>query len=140
MAKRVVGARRRGLSIPRGQSLVELALALPVILLILFGIIEFGRAFLIYSEVSNAAREGARLGMVRPEDIAAIVEAARSKVTVIPADQMAITVTYNMEPIFGDLVVVTTTYNLAMVTPLIADFVGPLQIEMVAARTIMGED
>lgn len=138
--ERVVGAGTKWGSPSRGQSLVEFALALPAILLIFFGIIELGRAFLIYSEVSNAAREGARYGMVQPGDSVGIVEAARSKVALVPADRISVTVGYDMEPIFGDLVIVTTTHDLAMVTPLIADFIGPLHIEMVAARTIMGEE
>ena len=43
-----------------GQSLVELALVLPVILLLLLGIMEGGRIFSSYLELQNAAREGAR--------------------------------------------------------------------------------
>jgi len=117
---------------------VELALTLPPILLMLLAVMELGRAFLIYSEVSNAAREGARYGMVHPGDSAAIVEAARSRLAVVPADRISVAVGYDMEPIFGELVIVTTTHDLAMVTPLISDFIGPLHIEMVAARTIMG--
>src|ERR1700730_5920845 len=46
----------------RGQSLVELAFVLPVLLLLLVGIIEIGR-FAYYSIlVSNAARAGAQYG------------------------------------------------------------------------------
>jgi len=48
----------------RGQALVEFALALPVLLLLLLGIIEFG--LLLYNKqvITNAAREGARYGIV----------------------------------------------------------------------------
>jgi Flp pilus assembly protein TadG len=42
-----------------GQSLVELALAFPVLLLILLGLADFGRAFFYTSAIANAAREGA---------------------------------------------------------------------------------
>lgn len=42
-----------------GQSLVELALALPVLLLLLLGLADFGRAFYYTSIISNAARAGA---------------------------------------------------------------------------------
>jgi Flp pilus assembly protein TadG len=47
----------------KGQSLLEFALMLPLLLLIVLGIIEFGRIFLLYTEASNAAREGARYGV-----------------------------------------------------------------------------
>ena len=46
----------------RGQSLVELALMLPVILLILFGMMEFGFVFSHHITLEYATREGARLG------------------------------------------------------------------------------
>ena len=42
-----------------GQSLVELALALPLLLLILLGLADFGRAFYYTTIISNAARAGA---------------------------------------------------------------------------------
>ena len=44
------------------QSAVEFALALPVVLLLLFGIIEFGRYFYSYISVFSASREAARYG------------------------------------------------------------------------------
>lgn len=47
-----------------GQGLVEYALVLPVFLLITFGIMEFGFLFLQYSTIANAAREGARTGIL----------------------------------------------------------------------------
>ena len=46
----------------RGQSLVELALVLPVLLLLLVGTIEIGRFFYYSILVSNAARAGAQYG------------------------------------------------------------------------------
>jgi Flp pilus assembly protein TadG len=49
--------RRRG---ERGQALVEFALILPVLLLLVLGIIEFGRAWNLSQIITDAAREGAR--------------------------------------------------------------------------------
>ena len=46
----------------KGQAMVEFALVLPLLLLLLFGIIEFGRLMLIYASVSTASREAARWG------------------------------------------------------------------------------
>jgi len=46
----------------RGQSMVEFALAFPIFLLIVIGIMEFGRLFITYTSVYSAAREGARYG------------------------------------------------------------------------------
>lgn len=48
----------------RGQSLIEFVLALPILLVIVFGIIEFASAWRTYQVVTNVAREAARLGVV----------------------------------------------------------------------------
>lgn len=45
-----------------GQALVEFALALPILLVLLVGILEVGRMLFIYSAVNNASREAARYG------------------------------------------------------------------------------
>ncbi|NOY98942.1 MAG: hypothetical protein GXP40_07040, partial [Chloroflexi bacterium] len=45
-----------------GQSMVEFAIVLPILLLILFGIIEFGHLLFVYSSVVTASREAARYG------------------------------------------------------------------------------
>jgi len=42
-----------------GQSVIEFALVLPILLLVLFGITEFGRAIRVTSILNSAAREGA---------------------------------------------------------------------------------
>ena len=55
----------------RGLAATELALVLPLLLLIMFGIIEGGRIFSAWLEITNDAREGARYGAVRVGDPAA---------------------------------------------------------------------
>ena len=49
----------------RGAVAVEFALLLPVVLLILFGTIDFGMMMYGREIVTNAAREGARAGIVQ---------------------------------------------------------------------------
>lgn len=46
----------------RGQSVVEFALILPILLLVLFGIIEFSLVVYNQAMITNASREGARYG------------------------------------------------------------------------------
>jgi len=50
--------------VQRGAAVVEFAIVLPLLLLVLFGIIEFG--FIMYDKhiITNASREGARYGIV----------------------------------------------------------------------------
>lgn len=50
----------------RGQSLVETAVVLPILLLLVAAVVDFGRAFDAYIVLTNAAREGARFGSVKP--------------------------------------------------------------------------
>lgn len=63
----------------RGTSVVEFAIILPVLMVIVFGIIEFGILFYNKAVITNASREGARFGIVqanvRPtlSDITAVV-------------------------------------------------------------------
>lgn len=48
----------------RGQSLVEFALILPVLVILLLGIIDFGMGLRSYISLTNATREGARFAAV----------------------------------------------------------------------------
>jgi hypothetical protein len=51
----------------RAQAIVELMLALPVLLILLYGIIEVGRLIFIFSSVANASRQAARYGSASGE-------------------------------------------------------------------------
>ena len=48
----------------KGNAVIEMALLLPLLLLVLFGITEFGRAVMTTNVLNTAAREGARLAVV----------------------------------------------------------------------------
>jgi Flp pilus assembly protein TadG len=52
-----------------GQALAEFALILPLLLLLVAGIIEFGRAWNIKQAVTDAAREGARYAVVQDDAV-----------------------------------------------------------------------
>jgi hypothetical protein len=47
----------------KGQGAVEFALALPILLLLMYGLIEFGHLILVYTAVNSAGREAARYGV-----------------------------------------------------------------------------
>jgi Flp pilus assembly protein TadG len=49
----------------KGQSLIEFALVLPILLLVLFAIVEFGLAIMTANILHTASREGARLAAVK---------------------------------------------------------------------------
>ena len=52
----------------RGQSLIEFALILPMMLVVMFMITEFGRALYTYNVLNTAARAGARAAVVSAVD------------------------------------------------------------------------
>jgi hypothetical protein len=67
----------------KGQSLVEMAFALPVLLILVTGIVELGYALNAYVQTVNAAREGARFGSLGGSNsgIETIVQGATSGLT-----------------------------------------------------------
>jgi hypothetical protein len=82
----------------RGQELMEFAIVLPLLLLIVFGVLDLGRLFHALITITNAAREGARYGIVYPDDLTGIDfvtrrEAQSSGITLDPGVS-AISVTY----------------------------------------------
>lgn len=69
---------RSSLCTQDGQDLVETALTMPVFLLLLIGIIEFGFILFAYNSVANVAREGARFGVIAGRTEAEIESHVRS--------------------------------------------------------------
>lgn len=101
----------------KGQSLVEFALVLPVLLLLLFGIVDFGRIFHIYLTMDHAGREAARaasIGKTKEEITNTAVRYGESinldgdNVFISPSgNEVTIKIDYTatlLTPIFGDLI------------------------------------
>jgi Flp pilus assembly protein TadG len=64
----------------RGAALVEFALALPLLLVVMAGIVDFGFAFQRYEVITNAAREGARIASLPGYDSTSVDARVRSYV------------------------------------------------------------
>lgn len=78
----------------RGTVAVELAVVSPVMFAMLFGIIEFGWMFTVQHTMVNAAREGARLGVLQGTTVEEIeIEAAAYLAPMGLDDQVSINVT-----------------------------------------------
>jgi hypothetical protein len=130
----------------RGQGLVEFALVLPALLLTLMGIADFGRLFAVYSNLFNAAREGARYGLVDPQNAGAIVATVRSNIKLLEGEAVDVFVHYDSGPGtaskaysmvgVGDRVVVTLNADVEMLTPPIRAIVRQFHVETIASRTI----
>ena len=61
---RMLGSRRRHGMDQRGAALIEFVLVLPLVLLILFGMIDFGKAFSYWNDETHLANEAARYAVV----------------------------------------------------------------------------
>ena len=80
----------------RGQSLIEFALTLPMLLVVMFMVTEFGRALYQYNVLAQATREGARVAVVSAEGAAPDSGEARMQAfldaTTMPLDDLDLTV------------------------------------------------
>ncbi|MEO6577968.1 MAG: TadE family protein [Candidatus Limnocylindria bacterium] len=120
----------------RGQAMVELALALPIFFLILFGLIDLGRAVFVYSSLSEGAREGARYGSVQAR---AFNTATRDTVEAYVVDLLdgvpnpTVDASCTPQGAFGctvdDILIVQAEADVSMITPIIGQIVGTLHIE-----------
>ena len=116
-----------------GQSLVEFALILPLVLSILFGIVEFGRGFQSWLAITNAAAYGARTGAVGASS-AEIDAATRDAAASLDPAALNVQVT-NAQGASGDPVRVRATYDLPMITPIFAVLVPGGVVSITASAT-----
>jgi Flp pilus assembly protein TadG len=80
----------------RGQNLVEVALVLPILIIMMLGIVSFGLIYFIRGSVENGAREGARYGSVNLTPTAtadSIKDRVRRTVTAVDPSSLTIDVT-----------------------------------------------
>ena len=137
---------RRAGAASRGQSLAEFALVLPVLALLIFGLLDLGRAVYVYNTLANAARAGARVaavnqnaninGHLRPDGPPnwSIVVCLLNEGVSIPIQPSQIDITYagascttrQLEP--PCIASVTVFQDYAPFTPIISNIVGTLHI------------
>jgi len=117
----------------KGQSLVEFALVVPLVILILMAIIEFGFMFNAYITISNASREGARLGALGSNDTAVVTRVVDTSVALDPSKISVIITPANRSR--GDMIRVQVNYNYVLITPIISSVLSPfIDLE---AETVM---
>ncbi len=125
----------------RGAVAAEFALLLPVLLTILFGIIEFGMIMYSHEVVTNASREGARAGIVAgpPKrtagEIIAIADNYLTNTGVNPAN---VTFTVAGAGLTNpNTLTVTATYPYSFLIPWIPTVVGIPNPLTINAQTVM---
>ena len=119
MFRRVVGNKK-------GQALVELALIVPILLLLVFGVVEYGRIFAAYLTVANGSREGARIATVGGTNTD-IITAVKFRTDAMNLDntKVVITITPNSASrTRGNSVTVEVTYPVPMYDPFFTTIVG----------------
>lgn len=130
----------------RGAAVVEFAIVLPVLLLLLFGIIEMGFALYDKAMITHASREGARAGIVfkvppvTDEEIISVVNSylGSTLITFGGSSNATVTITRNGYNA-GDELKVTVAFTYT--TLVLPDLVETLsrQFNMVAETTMRME-
>jgi Flp pilus assembly protein TadG len=126
-----------------GGAAVEFALVLPVLLMLTFGAIEFGRMLWTQSMLAHAAAEGARYAMVRgagsPEEAteATIAEHLKEQMTRLNSPEFEILVDWTPDNRRGDTVTVTLIHDYDFaVGGFLPLPVGPIQLTGSASTLI----
>jgi hypothetical protein len=146
----------------QGQALVEFGLILPVLLLIVTGIIDFGQVAITYVQSLSALRNAARFAEVagfatipgqpvRYLDCAGMEDAANDilfagnqniEITYYKADDYP-TTTYKCETVTadalrnGDILEIVSSARVQFITPFVSGIVPDLNIQFTARRTIV---
>jgi Flp pilus assembly protein TadG len=124
----------------RGQALVEFALVIPIFLLLIFGLVDLGRAVFANNSLAEAARDGARYGSVQARSYndatrALVAEWTLDRLEAVPGARVTVTCVPDNVAASGcsgggdDYLIVTAEVDLEMITPVIGQIVGTLQLD-----------
>lgn len=122
---------KRWIQADTGQDLLEYALVLPIFLLLVLGVIEFGLLFYEYNTVTNAAREGARAGVVMESPGCSrtclanrVQTAAHATAVGLDPDEFIVTVDWCDSACTIPQVRVTANYRANFITHMMVEAVG----------------
>lgn len=94
----------------RGVAVIEIAIILPLLLLLVLGAIEYSWLFMKSHQITNAARQAARVGAMVDSDSAKVVQAATDALAAGGIDSLNIQITVNPTDVLnllaGDLLTV----------------------------------
>lgn len=115
----------------RGQSLVEAALTLPVVLMLMLGLLDFGRAYYAIVALRDAADEGASYASISPKDVTGIrVRASEASQELVPIGPNQVSVTYPPTLAAGEPITVTIEVEMELFTPFANIFVSDNTLEI----------
>ena len=118
--------------------MVETALVLPLFLLVLCGIIDFGWIYANQLMLNNSSRDGARYAIVRADDtdmVNEVTQHLKDNITLIEADELNVSVVTEAD---GDISV-TCQSDVKVLTPLTGIFISGQTISL-TSTTVMSTD
>jgi len=106
-----------------GEALVEMALVLPILIVLSMGMLDFGRAFHAKSLLDQAAREGARMAVIPKTNVADVLLRVD---TVLRSGGITTAPPATVSPVdpATNMLTVTVTYTFQFVTPGVFQLVG----------------
>lgn len=120
-----------------GQSLVEFAILIPILLGVVIGIFEFGRAWNVDQVLTNAGREGARLAVIPTSSVDDVVAAVESALTDAALDPSLADIVVEGMGVYGTpaSVEIEYPYEFTFLGPIMA-FLGDGEEEIPGAITL----
>jgi Flp pilus assembly protein TadG len=120
----------------RGTAIVELALALPILILLVLGTFDLGRAIYLRTSLGNAARDGVRFASIDPQNTTCIRAVASRNVSLatVAAGDVSITRPGTLD--MGQPITVSVQSVYRPVSPLMTNIVGTSRLTLRAAATM----
>ncbi|WP_462411052.1 TadE/TadG family type IV pilus assembly protein [Neobacillus sp. Marseille-QA0830] len=115
------------MKLENGQSLVEFALILPIFIMLLFGIIDFGRAFHAYLTIDHAGREAARAASIGKSD-SQVKQIAMNQGTSIHLNEAWVSVSTKTEGT-DKVATITISYPFQFITPVLGPLVKTMELK-----------
>ncbi len=123
----------------RGTALVELAIVLPMLLLVVFGIIEFGSVMYTRHNMVQAAREAARILAIKDGTTAEATAVANSRLALVSGVNFTVSITAptsDSDPNQDVTVVITAPLSEAA----LSDPIGIMGNAVISARAVMRKE
>ena len=102
-----------------GQALIEFALVVPILILLIIGLFDLGWAVYANNMVPNAAREGARSGVIVAKSYTDIRTRVKNTAVGLNLSDGQIQIQPSPNRTFGTPITVTVVYSYTPLTPLI---------------------
>jgi len=113
----------------KGQSLVETALILPILIMLLFGIVDFGRILHAYLTLDHAGREAARTAAVGKDNGEIDSKVTSSTTSLGNGVVLSISPEDKTNRISGADVTITLKYKIDLITPILGQAVKDIDLE-----------